>query len=244
MARWSPNFRCRTRPSRRPCSRPEARDGLGLRHGHRSRRRARPKRARRWSRPRCSASRRANKSLNAFTAVVADRARAKARAIDEARAAGKPLGPLAGVPFAVKNLFDVTGPGDRGRLQDQPRPAAGVARRDADRAAGSAGRDPGRRAQHGRIRLRLHRRELARRAVAQSARPEPHDRRLVRRLGRRGGGRACSDLARLRHQRFDPRAVVVLRHFRAEADLRPAVARAHVSVRRRASIISGRLRAT
>ena len=25
------------------------------------------------------------------------------------RAAGKPLGPLAGVPFAVKNLFDVAG---------------------------------------------------------------------------------------------------------------------------------------
>ncbi len=50
-----------------------------------------------------------NKSLNSFTAIVADRARAKARALDAARAAGKPLGPLAGVPFAVKNLFDVEG---------------------------------------------------------------------------------------------------------------------------------------
>src|SRR5262245_34886007 len=50
-----------------------------------------------------------DKALNSFTAVVADRARAKARAIDDARAAGKPLGPLAGVPFAVKNLFDVKG---------------------------------------------------------------------------------------------------------------------------------------
>jgi 1-carboxybiuret hydrolase len=47
--------------------------------------------------------------LNAFTDVTADRARAKARAIDIAVAAGQNAGPLAGVPFAVKNLFDVQG---------------------------------------------------------------------------------------------------------------------------------------
>ena len=47
--------------------------------------------------------------LNSFTDVTADRARAKARAIAAALAAGKEVGPLAGVPFAVKNLFDVAG---------------------------------------------------------------------------------------------------------------------------------------
>jgi aspartyl-tRNA(Asn)/glutamyl-tRNA(Gln) amidotransferase subunit A len=47
--------------------------------------------------------------LNSFTDVTADRARARARAIDAAIAAGKNAGPLAGVPFAVKNLFDVQG---------------------------------------------------------------------------------------------------------------------------------------
>lgn len=48
-------------------------------------------------------------TLNAFTDVTAARARARAKALDEARAQGKPLGSLAGVPFAVKNLFDVEG---------------------------------------------------------------------------------------------------------------------------------------
>jgi len=47
--------------------------------------------------------------LNCFTAVTAQRAGARARAIDQDRSNNKRLGPLAGVPFAVKNLFDVEG---------------------------------------------------------------------------------------------------------------------------------------
>src|SRR5579863_4177352 len=47
--------------------------------------------------------------LNSFTDVTAERARAKAAAVDAALSAGKNPGPLAGVPFAVKNLFDVQG---------------------------------------------------------------------------------------------------------------------------------------
>ena len=50
-----------------------------------------------------------NPVLNAFTDVTAARARAKARTVDADIAAGKNPGPLAGVPFAVKNLFDVQG---------------------------------------------------------------------------------------------------------------------------------------
>ena len=45
------------------------------------------------------------------------------------------------------------------------------------------------------------------------------------------GGRPGAAGARLRHQRLDPRAVVAVRHFRAEADLRAADARRNVSVR-------------
>ncbi len=47
--------------------------------------------------------------LNAFTAVTGERALARAEATDAARKSGQALGPLAGVPFAVKNLFDVAG---------------------------------------------------------------------------------------------------------------------------------------
>jgi aspartyl-tRNA(Asn)/glutamyl-tRNA(Gln) amidotransferase subunit A len=47
--------------------------------------------------------------LNSFTDVTTERARPNARAVDAAVAAGKNPGPLAGVPFAVKNLFDVQG---------------------------------------------------------------------------------------------------------------------------------------
>ncbi len=50
-----------------------------------------------------------NPSINAFTDVTADRALTQARAIDADRTAGRPLPVLAGVPFAVKNLFDIQG---------------------------------------------------------------------------------------------------------------------------------------
>ena len=50
-----------------------------------------------------------NGVLGAFTDVTAMRALARADAIDAARMSGTKLGPLAGAPFAVKNLFDVVG---------------------------------------------------------------------------------------------------------------------------------------
>jgi 1-carboxybiuret hydrolase len=47
--------------------------------------------------------------LASFTAVTRDRALAEAQAIDARRVRGEALPPLAGVPYAVKNLFDVEG---------------------------------------------------------------------------------------------------------------------------------------
>lgn len=48
-----------------------------------------------------------NERLNAFTEVAAERALARADALDEAINGGAKAGPLAGVPFAAKNLYDI-----------------------------------------------------------------------------------------------------------------------------------------
>lgn len=65
--------------------------------------------------------------LNAVVATDIERARAEAARIDEARAAGEPSGPLAGLPMTVKDGFDVTGlpavcgvPGYANRAKDCP----------------------------------------------------------------------------------------------------------------------------
>ncbi len=79
-------------------------------------------------------------ALNAFTHVTAERARAEADGVDATVAAGRDPGPLAGVPFTVKNLFDLEGvvtvAGSRINRDDPPaaRDATAVARL---RAAGA-----------------------------------------------------------------------------------------------------------
>ena len=50
-----------------------------------------------------------NEIINCFTRVTADSAIAQAENIDLHIAKGQDPGELAGVPFAVKNLFDIAG---------------------------------------------------------------------------------------------------------------------------------------
>ena len=49
------------------------------------------------------------RELNCFTAVTCDRAVTDAEEIDRATSSGKDPGRFAGVPFAVKNLYDIAG---------------------------------------------------------------------------------------------------------------------------------------
>jgi 1-carboxybiuret hydrolase len=66
-----------------------------------------------------------DRGINAFTAITEDRALTEAAAVDAARAAGREPGPLAGVPFAVKNLYDIAGlPTVAGSRIDQDRAPA------------------------------------------------------------------------------------------------------------------------
>ena len=101
-------------------------------------------------------------TVNAFTDVVAERARKRAAEID----AGTHRGPLAGVPFAVKNLFDIKGLPTRAGSKINVDGPIGRARRLAGAQARGGRCDPRRRPQHGRVRLRLHRRERPLRTVA------------------------------------------------------------------------------
>ncbi len=50
-----------------------------------------------------------NPLLNAYTEVTSGRALVEAEALDAARARGDAIRPLAAVPYAVKNLFDIAG---------------------------------------------------------------------------------------------------------------------------------------
>lgn len=86
----------------------------------------------------------ANPRLNALTVVFADRARAEARRVDEVVARGEDPGPLAGVPFSVKENIDLTWSattqGWRGLAGAVPESDAAIVRRMREAGAVPIGR--------------------------------------------------------------------------------------------------------
>ena len=145
---------------------------------------------------------RVNPQINAWTEVTAQRMLAEADSIDALRREKRPLPPLAGIPYAVKNLFDVAGHttlAGAELLSDRP-PAASDSW--AVRQLHSAGA-----LLSGMLNMDAY-------------------------AGRGGGGRAGSFQPRQRHQRLDPCPRVAVRdlwpetHFRAPVALwQPSVCR-------------------
>ena len=123
-------------------------------------------------------------ALHAFHTIAAERALERADALDAARARGEPLGPLHGVPIALKDNLSTRGitTTASSRILEgfvPPYDATVVA------AARSGGRHHHRQDQPRRVRHGLVDGELGVRADAQSVGSRPHARRIERRIGRR-----------------------------------------------------------
>ena len=82
-----------------------------------------------------AAARQRDAELNLFTSIHAEAAMADAAAVDATRAAGEPVGLLAGMPVAVKDLLDVAGIVTLAGLATARHRPAGATRRDGDSAA-------------------------------------------------------------------------------------------------------------
>ena len=131
-------------------------------------------------RPTWPGSRRSTRRVHAFLHVDADGAREAARRVDARRGAGEQLGPLAGVPIALKDVLATEGvPTTCGsRILEGWRPPydATVVAPAARGRRGDARQD-----EHGRVRDGQLDRALGLRPDAQPVGPRPHPGRLRRR---------------------------------------------------------------
>ena len=154
---------------------------------------------------------------------MADEARADAAALDAAVAAGETLGPLAGVPVALKDNMCTRGIPTTccSKILEgwQPPYDATVVTR--LRAAGAIAIA---KTNLDEFAMGSSHRELRVRPDQEPARPHQGAGRFERRQRGRGGGGLRADRARLRHWRIDPSARRAVRRRRPQADLRRGVA--------------------
>ncbi len=157
-----------------------------------------------------------------------------AKASDARIAAGK-AGPLEGIPLAIKDMFCTEGVRTHGVLAHPRQFRADLRlhrhRQSVARRRGAARQDQQRRVRHG-----LVERDLAFRAgdlavAAQGGQHAADAGRLVRRLGRGGGGAIVPGRHRHRYRRLDPPAGGLHRHGRHQADLWPLLALGHRGLR-------------
>ena len=155
--------------------------------------------------------------IQAWAFLDPDYARAQARAIDEARSDGVPMGPLHGIPIGIKDIFDTDDmPTEDGTVLHAGRRPDARLHRGLPAAAGRRG-DHGQDGDHraGAVHARQD---------PQSARSRAHARRLVERIGRRRRRRHGAAGDRLADQRLGDPPGVVLRRGRLQADARPDLA--------------------
>jgi hypothetical protein len=160
--------------------------------------------------------------LNAFTTVVPEEARQRAKRLEAEIAAGNDVGPLAGVPTGVKDLICTRGCARRPGRSPTPTsyptrttswsigsrpPARSSSGR--PRCPGSATRAPGR---------------PAGRADSQPVEPRPHVRRLLGRQRGRGRHRNRPVLPRQRRRWLGAHPGQLLRALRAQGDDGPGAA--------------------
>src|ERR1700730_14251950 len=159
-------------------------------------------------------------ALDSFITVTADRARADAAAAEAECARGIDKGPMQGVPYALKDIYDTAGIRStcHSKLRADNVPAADSVVKTKFKAQG--GVLLGKLASHefapGGPRFRS-----AVPAGAQSLEPRAYSGRLILRLGCGGRRRAGAHGNGIGHRRLDPRPRRLLRHDRLEAHLRP-----------------------
>ena len=157
-----------------------------------------------------------NPKINALIIFGYDDARKAAKAAEAAIMRGDEVGPLHGVPVAMKDCFDFK-PGwvtTFGGIRALKNYVVDTYCMFVERME-KAGRDLRRQDQQPGLRLPRHLRQLSLRPVEKSLRPDEEHRRLLRRQRRRGGGRAAAALRRHRRRRLDPHPVVLVRRLSA-----------------------------